>query len=90
MNAPRVSRPREPGLFARAPALERYRVAAGGLTLVPLQPGDSLQVIDVEGRQPCEMLAVDTFGRSALATWQLSASTACAWAYRLKPALKYN
>ncbi len=31
MNAPRVSHPREPGLFARAPALERYRVAAGGL-----------------------------------------------------------
>ena len=60
MNAPRVSRPREPGLFARAPALERYRVAAGGLTLVALQPGDSLQVIDLEGRQPCELLAVDT------------------------------
>jgi aminomethyltransferase len=77
MNAPRVSRPREPGLFARAPALERYRVAAGGLTLVALQPGDSLQVIDLEGRQPCELLAVDTLGRSALAAWALSGSAAC-------------
>ncbi|MGF6708650.1 DUF1989 domain-containing protein [Pseudomonas frederiksbergensis] len=77
MNAPRVSRPREPGLFARAPALERYRVAAGGLTLVALQPGDSLQVIDLEGRQPCELLAMDTLGRSALAAWALSGSTAC-------------
>jgi len=77
MNAPRVSRPREPGLFARAPALERYRVAAGGLTLVALQPGDILQVIDLEGRQPCELLAMDTLGRSALAAWALSGSTAC-------------
>jgi hypothetical protein len=38
MNAPRVSHPREPGLFARAPALERYRVAAGGVTLVACSP----------------------------------------------------
>ena len=50
MNAPRVSHPREPGLFARAPNLERYRVAVGGVTLVDLQPGDGLQVIDLEAR----------------------------------------
>ncbi|MDY7065880.1 hypothetical protein PsexTeo8_23320 [Pseudomonas extremaustralis] len=52
MNAPRVSHPREPGLFARAPNLERYRVAAGGVTLVDLQPGDGLQVIDLEAGRP--------------------------------------
>ena len=76
MNAPRVSHPREPGLFARAPNLERYRVAAGGVTLVDLQPGDGLQVIDVEGRQTCALLALDAGGRSALASWGLNASTA--------------
>ncbi len=77
MNAPRISQPREPGLFARAPNLERYRVAAGGMTLVDLQPGDSLQVVDVEGRQTCYLLALDTKGRSALASWGLHGTTGC-------------
>ncbi|WDU65752.1 DUF1989 domain-containing protein [Pseudomonas poae] len=77
MNAPRVSKPQEPGLFARAPNLERYRVAAGGVTLVELQPGDGLHVIDVEGRQTCELLALDADGRSALASWGLQGSIAC-------------
>jgi len=72
MNAPRVSRPREPGLFARIPAQERYRVAADGMSLVALEPGDTLQVIDVEGLQPCELLALATNGHSALAQWALA------------------
>ncbi|WP_213875779.1 aminomethyltransferase family protein [Pseudomonas sp. dw_358] len=75
MNAPIVSRPREPGLFARQPGLERYRVAGGGLTLVELAPGDTLQVIDVEGLQTCELLVMDRRGRSALAQWALAAAT---------------
>lgn len=73
MNAPIVSRPREPGLYARNTTLERYRVAGGGMTLVQLQPGDTLQVIDVEGLQGCEVLAVDLAGRSMLAHWALAA-----------------
>ncbi|SFS26261.1 aminomethyltransferase [Pseudomonas sp. NFACC42-2] len=88
MNAPRVSHPREPGLFARAPNLERYRVAAGGVTLVDLQPGDGLQVIDVEGRQNCALLALDAGGRSALASWGLSGSTACCVPGRIGQALQ--
>ncbi|MQT44595.1 hypothetical protein GHO45_27190, partial [Pseudomonas sp. FSL R10-0765] len=76
MNAPRISRPHEPGLFARAPNLERYRVAAGGLTLIAMQPGDSLQVIDLEGQQSCELLALNAQGASALSDWGLSASAA--------------
>ncbi|WP_065872255.1 DUF1989 domain-containing protein [Pseudomonas sp. 52 E 6] len=88
MNAPRVSHPREPGLFARAPNLERYRVAAGGVTLVDLQPGDGLQVIDVEGRQTCTLLALDAGGRSALASWGLNASTACRVPGRIGQALQ--
>lgn len=88
MNAPRVSHPREPGLFARAPNLERYRVADGGVTLVDLQPGDGLQVIDVEGRQTCALLALDAGGRSALASWGLSGSTACSVPGRIGQALQ--
>lgn len=76
MNAPRISRPREPGLFARAPNLERYRVAAGGLTLIALQPGDTLQVIDLEGQQPCELLSLNNLGASALSDWGLTPSVA--------------
>ncbi|WP_131698777.1 MULTISPECIES: DUF1989 domain-containing protein [unclassified Pseudomonas] len=87
MNAPRVSHPREPGLFARAPNLERYRVAVGGVTLVDLQPGDGLHVIDVEGRQTCALLALDAGGRSALASWGLSGSTACSVPGRIGQAL---
>lgn len=87
MNAPRISHPREPGLFARAPHLERYRVAAGGVTLVDLQPGDRLQVIDIEGRQTCELLALDADGRSALASWALHGTTACRVTRRIGQAL---
>ena len=87
MNAPRVSHPREPGLFARAPNLERYRVAVGGVTLVDLQPGDGLHVIDVEGRQTCALLALDAGGRSALASWGLNGSTACSVPGRIGQAL---
>ena len=88
MNAPRVSHPREPGLFARAPNLERYRVAAGGVTLVDLQPGDGLHVIDVEGRQTCALLALDAGGRSTLASWGLNGSTACSVPGRIGQALQ--
>ena len=74
MSAPSVSHPWEPGLFARAPAIERYRVAGGGLTLIALEPGDTLQVIDIEGLQPCELLAFDRLGRTTLAALGLVAT----------------
>lgn len=77
MNAPSISRPWEPGLFARTPALERYRVAGGGLTLISLDSADSLQVIDVEGLQPCELMAFDSQGRDALAAFGLTVDSGC-------------
>ncbi|MFC3609494.1 DUF1989 domain-containing protein [Stutzerimonas tarimensis] len=66
MNLPTISRPREPALFARAADRERYRVAPGGLTVVALDPGDGLTVVDIEGRQPAQLLAFDVDGRLAL------------------------
>ncbi|WAE54223.1 DUF1989 domain-containing protein [Stutzerimonas frequens] len=74
MQQPVISRPHEPALFARAPGLERYRVAPGGLTVVALEPGDHLEVIDLEGDQLAELLAFDETGREALAALGLSAS----------------
>jgi glycine cleavage system aminomethyltransferase T len=50
---------REPGLAGFAPGTERYRVAGGASLVVALQPGDRLTVTDIEGRQPCEVVAFD-------------------------------
>ena len=59
IRTPIRSRPAEPALFARAAGCERYRVAGGGLTVVALTPGDTLQIEDIEGLQPCELMAFD-------------------------------
>lgn len=72
MRAPVISRPFEPALFARAPTRERHRVAPGGLTVVALAPGDTLEVIDIEGRQPAELLAFAADGRPAAAALGLA------------------
>ncbi|MBG4611289.1 DUF1989 domain-containing protein [Pseudomonas aeruginosa] len=73
MNLPVFSRPSEPALFARAPALERHRVAPGGLTVVSLEAGDRLVVIDIEGDQPAELAAFADDGQPALAARGLEA-----------------
>ena len=57
MQTPVISRPLEPALFARAASLERHRVAPGGVTVIGLEPGDRLEVIDLEGDQSAELLA---------------------------------
>jgi aminomethyltransferase len=72
MNLPVISRPLEPALFARTPGLERHRVAPGGLTVVALEPGDRLEVIDLEGDQAAELLAFADDGRVALAALGLT------------------
>ncbi|MFP6847405.1 MAG: DUF1989 domain-containing protein [Pseudomonas sp.] len=76
MHQPVISRPLEPALFARTPGLERHRVAPGGLTIVALQPGDRLQVIDIEGDQTAELLAFSEDGREALSALGLRSSGA--------------
>ncbi|MFZ6049838.1 DUF1989 domain-containing protein [Pseudomonas sp. CR3202] len=83
MRQPVISRPREPALFARAPALERHRVVPGGLTAVKLEPGDQLQVIDLEGDQCAELLAFATDGRPALGALALESSPAAQFAHHL-------
>ncbi|MDH4582363.1 DUF1989 domain-containing protein [Pseudomonas sp. BN415] len=74
MNLPVISRPLEPALFARAPSLERHRVAPAGLTVVALDAGDRLEVIDLEGDQAAELLAFAGNGRAALAALGLASS----------------
>src|SRR5215475_6696676 len=43
--------------------VERYRVPGGGAAVFPVAAGDRITLIDVEGRQPCEVLAADARGR---------------------------
>jgi aminomethyltransferase len=51
----------------RVPSLpsgvERTRVPGGGAAVLAIAAGDRITVIDVEGRQPCEVLAADASGR---------------------------
>ncbi|WP_409281700.1 DUF1989 domain-containing protein [Pseudomonas defluvii] len=75
MQAPRISRPWEPGLLTQTTATEHYRVNGGGLTLVELGPGDTLQITDVEGLQPCEVMAFSTRINPALASLGLIAGS---------------
>ena len=71
---PVVTRVRQPALSLRTPTLERYRVTGGGLTVVVLAAGDTLEVIDPEGLQACELMAWDAQGRTALSALGLRAS----------------
>ena len=51
-----------PGIRALAPGEERYTVPGGGVIAVPIHAGDHVRLVDVEGMQPCELIAVDTVG----------------------------
>ena len=53
-----------PGLLMLEPGVERYRVTGGGATVLALDAGDELEVVDPEGRQRCELVAFDAGGRS--------------------------
>ncbi|MDZ7788363.1 MAG: hypothetical protein U5K73_09650 [Halofilum sp. (in: g-proteobacteria)] len=53
-NLPRV---RTPGIPTLPAGLERYRVVGGGTMMVPVEGGDRITIIDVEGRQTAEVVA---------------------------------
>ena len=73
MNAILQPRLREPGLRRLDPGVERYRVRGGGAILVKLDQGDRLQIVDLEGRQPCELVVLGRDGRSDAAALGLTA-----------------
>ena len=63
---PRPSGLRVASPVSRAPAQERHTVAGGGALLLPLAQGDRVTVINAEGGQRAELLAVDMQGRPGL------------------------
>lgn len=69
-----VTRLREPGLWQRQAALERHRIAGGGMLVVTLAAGDRVEVVDPEGRQPACLLAWTPEGRPALQALGLQAA----------------
>src|SRR5262245_30399626 len=50
-------------LFSPGPGLERYRVRGGGLVALEVAEGDDVSIVDVEGRQSCEVFVFGPDGR---------------------------
>src|SRR5687768_14950348 len=55
-----------PGMRALAPGVERYTIQGGRTIVVDLEAGDRITVNDVEGGQPCELIAFGVDGRADL------------------------
>jgi aminomethyltransferase len=53
----------EPGLPALDPGVERYVVQGGGAIAIALEPGDVLEILDLEGRQAAELVLFSPAGR---------------------------
>ena len=53
-----------PGVMSLGPGVERYRVTGGGATVLALEAGDELEVVDPEGCQPCELVVFDANGQA--------------------------
>ncbi|WP_315926524.1 DUF1989 domain-containing protein [Mesorhizobium sp. SP-1A] len=58
---PRPSLILQPGLLL--PGHERYQVPGAGAMLIDIEPGDRITIRNLEGGQPCEVLAFDKEGR---------------------------
>ncbi len=54
----------EPGLSFLGNGVERYPVRGGGVSVVRLEAGDELEIVDLEGRQLCEVIAFGPDGRA--------------------------
>jgi aminomethyltransferase len=53
-----------PSVFSLPPGSERYVVPGCGAVLIAVEPGDQISVLNDEGGQLCEVLALDKKGRS--------------------------
>ncbi len=56
--SPKASRVILPGQLSLPPGTERYVVEGGGSVIVEVSTGDRIEVIDVEGCQPCEIVTL--------------------------------
>ena len=61
---PRPSAILRPGQLALPAGMERYHVQGNGALLIEVETGDTVTVRNLEGGQPCELLAWDQAGAS--------------------------
>ena len=54
---------REPGLRVLPPNMERYTVRGNYLIMLSLKAGDSIEVVNLEGKQKCELIVFDKNGK---------------------------
>lgn len=59
---PKPSEIIQPRVFSLPPGTERYVVEGCGAVLIPISAGDTVTIINDEGGQRCEVLAVDAKG----------------------------
>ncbi|MCB1882884.1 MAG: aminomethyltransferase family protein [Geminicoccaceae bacterium] len=76
---PLIATPRRPtvlvpGMAALPPGTERYVVKGGGAHAFMLDAGDALELVDLEGMQPVELVVFDPAGREAAQALGLAAS----------------
>lgn len=63
LTVPKPSIVLRPGQLSLPKGMERYVIAGGGSVIIDVEPGDKISVVDMEGKQPCELIGVDTAGR---------------------------
>ena len=62
---------RNPGLRTLPPGVERYYVKGGGLSVIEISPEDKLEIVNNEGKQPCEVIVFNSKGKSDLSILNL-------------------
>lgn len=60
---PKPSKIIQPRVFALPPGSERYVVPGRGAILIPIEPGDRIEITNEEGGQPAELVAASNEGR---------------------------
>ncbi len=73
-----IIRLREPGLGEQWSGRERYLVRGGAVIAAPMMPGDNLEIVDPEGRQPALVFAFDASGADVTAALGVEPDTSTA------------
>lgn len=66
----------EPGMPALDPGVERYQVKGAGAIVIALEAGDRLEITDLEGRQPGELVVFAPSGKDDAAALGAKATLA--------------
>ena len=62
---------KNPGLRSLPPGVERYYVKGGGLSVIEVLPEDTIEIINDEGMQICEIVVFNSKGKSDLSILNL-------------------